>query len=94
MKTIYKYQIPINENPFLLKTHRYCNFLHVDCQNNALCLWVELNPEDEMITIPIYIIGTGHSLPKDNLDYIGTALMSALSLVLHLYADPEKSSVM
>ena len=53
-------------------------------QGTDICLWYETDTSifDAEI-IKIYVIGTGHSLPDEAKNYLGTAMLS--NLVFHVY---------
>jgi len=69
MKTIYKYQIKIDDSQ-QVETHRFCTPLSVQMQNGVPCMWV--------------MVDTGHAVPDnfyvggDHNMFLGTIQLSGL----------------
>ena len=83
MRTVWKYNIPIQNQ----RGHFYIpeggKIVHVACQQpHILSFWVELETDNIVESRMFVICGTGH-LILANLGYIGTALDD--ELVWHLY---------
>lgn len=92
MIKIYKYELEITDTQ-TVQMQEGAYFLHVDNQGDKLCLWAEVNLENEMVDEEFVIIGTGHEVPfsddingedECSLDYVGTAVMPN-GLVWHVY---------
>lgn len=80
MKTIWKFpltmtgrqivEIPLPAEPLTVQ-------LQGHGPQTVACLWAEVDPEGEKVSIEIAMIGTGHPLP-DGLRYISTIQFGAL----------------
>lgn len=91
MKTIYKYEVPLEE-AFKLRLSKEAIILSFQCQNGVPVIWamVENAHIEEDRRFRLY--GTGHPIeriPKDgNLHYIGTTQQSQTpALVWHLFEE-------
>ncbi len=51
---------------------RYHHKLTIQIQNDIPCLWALVDPQDATCEMQIYTVGTGHDLPADWKEYIGT----------------------
>jgi len=91
MRTIYKYQIPI-EGRFRKFLPKEAVILSFQCQDGVPTIWVELNTAHVNIERWFRFYGTGQAIediPKDaGLHYIGTAQQSQTPpLVWHLFEE-------
>lgn len=86
-QTVWKYSLPCaGVNRLLLPTG--AQVLHVASQNDDLCLWVQVDPERSVVWRTFHVVGTGHDLPSDAvLRFVGTAMLFAGSLVLHVFEE-------
>jgi hypothetical protein len=86
MKAIWKYTI---DYPFRLQfgMPKGAIVRHVDEQRNKICLWVEVDTENEEEQRSFFVIGTGHNFPKDAgvLEYLGTCKMDNGEYIFHVY---------
>ena len=84
MKSIYKY--PVNPLDYKIIKGTIEKFLSVEYQpNNGICVWAAIDtnlPEEEYI---VSCYGTGHKLPNDPGEYIGTVQMYSGEMVLHFF---------
>ena len=55
-------------------------------QDNEVCIWVEVDHNRPIEMRKIMIYGTGHSIPQEPQEYVGTAHLHNGALVLHVYA--------
>lgn len=63
-------------------------FLTVQVQNGNACIWVLLNPNEEIITERFEIYGTGHEIHYDmgiSREYLGTFQENNGLFVWHLF---------
>ncbi len=82
-KVIWKYVIPIQDEPVEIQIPDASKCLYVAKQNNDLCVWFEIpNTYSSRVLYYFYVIGTGHPIPH-HLQYLGTALFPPF--VWHLY---------
>ena len=61
------------------------DILWVDMQQGQPCIWARVNPDAPKERKRIRIFGTGHPIPDDLGDYVGTFMMKDGALVFHLY---------
>lgn len=90
MKVIYKYEIPFNSGAygrFQVETFAVGEFLHVEMQGAAPCIWVEVDTDSAPAVEYLQVVGTGHEVPVGGV-YLGTWLDGPY--VWHLYALSEK----
>jgi hypothetical protein len=70
IKQIWKYKV---EN--VIEMPKEAEILSVQIQNGQMfnaCIWVKVNPENELEKRQFEVIGTGHSFDDSNKEYIGT----------------------
>jgi len=70
IKQIWKYKV---EN--VIEMPKEAEILSVQIQNGQMfnaCIWVKVNPENELEKREFEVIGTGHSFEDSNKQYIGT----------------------
>lgn len=87
MKTIYKYQVPVNDH-FTLELPEGARILSVQVQRGRAQLWALVDPAAPPARRDFMQYGTGHSVQPFNgraLDYIGTYQLSEGDLILHLF---------
>lgn len=72
-EVIWKYQIP-TEGPsrtFTIDPPEYAHFLHVDRQDDAVCMWWRVDPSFPVAPRRLQLIGTGEAYPE-GWAYLGT----------------------
>lgn len=85
MRTIWKFPLTQPVNDILLP--QGSKILTVGMQEGSPCMWVELDPAAVSVPVTVHAIGTGHDVPENPGDYIGTAHdVLFLGLVFHFYA--------
>ena len=84
MKTIWKYNIPPTDYINLVMPTA-AKILRFGLQNGAMTLWVLVNSLNDKTTRCFRLVGTGHEIKDDNLNYIGTVKMLNDSLIYHLF---------
>lgn len=65
--------------------------LHLGLQMGRPCLWADVDPEAEVVTRIVQIVGTGFEPPADGV-YLGTLMMRSArggELVFHFYLLPD-----
>lgn len=86
MKTIWKFELEIDDTVTIQAPGHPVDYLSVEIQNGKLCLWAIVDDFYEMETRKLFIRGTGAPLgnaqPKQ---YIGTAHDTARGLVWHVF---------
>lgn len=84
MKTVYKYHLP--PRICAIETHLNAKPLHVHEQHGMVTIWMEVETEEPMGSLPLAVVGTGNPIPDKFPVYVGTAHLRPF--VWHVYA-PE-----
>lgn len=86
MKTIYKYTLALDELQ-VVPMPRGATI--IDCQKHQddICLWAIIDTNEPHIFRRIVILGTGHLIPDNNLQYIAT--VQDRDLIWHVFEQPE-----
>ena len=91
-RTIWKYPLAVKEIQSL-QIPAGARLLHVATQNNKPCLWAEVIAEHSCWTRLVVIYGTGHPMPDDPGQYLGSFQMHDGEYVFHAY-EPASSPSM
>jgi|WetSurSiteA1Bulk_404760.scaffolds.fasta_scaffold00380_7 hypothetical protein len=85
MKTVWKYEIPI-DNYFVLILPKGTKPLSVQTQRGVLCLWclVDLSSLESEERI-FRLAGTGHPINDENIAYVGTFQAEDGYFIGHLF---------
>lgn len=83
MRTIHKF--PVKSAPFKVALPRGAKFLAVQTQHENPQMWFEVETDRPTQDRTFMIVGTGHSMPDDELLHLGTFQMQGGALVFHLY---------
>lgn len=85
MNTIWKYVLDITDKQTLFMP-REAEFLHVGEQNGRLCVWAEVDTDNGLEPVDVFICGTGNQLPVFGAGvlYVGTAQVG--EFVWHVYS--------
>jgi len=88
MKTIYKYELKIQDKQFIEVTG-FNGILKVAEQNGVLCIWCLINKKDESVCQrEINIVGTGNPIHDEIMIHQGSYFDSVLmsnGLVWHIF---------
>ena len=85
MKTVYKYDVMFEDN-FVLKLPLGSQILCVQTQRGNPKLWCLVDPEEKIMQNRFFrLAGTGHSITKENIRYIGSFQLSEGMLIFHLF---------
>lgn len=90
MKTVYKYPIRIDDH-ILVEMPKGAKVLHAAEQFGRLCLWAEIDTEEERVDERHFrIAGTGHNLETktikaETLEFVSTVVMHEGERVIHVY---------
>lgn len=84
MKTIHKYQLGITDVQ-AVRMPAGAEILSVQFQNESLCLWARVDTAEKNNARLIYIIGTGHLFPEEELRFIGTVQQFGGKLIWHVF---------
>lgn len=83
MKTIYKYPLDMGETK--LSIPHSAKLVHVDAQNDQVCLWFEVHSDRAHEERRFKIFGTGHAIDAQNWHHVGSVLTLGGALVWHVY---------
>lgn len=86
MKRVYKY--PINPLQAAVTMRKGAQILCVQMQGGFPYVWALVDPLEAQMTRRFRVVGTGHDLPDDPGEYVGT-FQPGNGLVLHLFVIPE-----
>ncbi len=86
MKTIHKFPITSMSRETVLDVPKGANFLAVQTQGQTVTLWAEVDTDQPYEKRCVFMIGTGHPLPDEPCEYIGTTQMLGGNLIWHFYA--------
>jgi hypothetical protein len=84
MKTIWKYAL----HPYT--SHMMpvgAKLLSVHAQGSEICLWALVDTEAALEERKFVVVGTGHKVPENAGQFIGTALLCLGVLVLHVFEE-------
>ena len=100
MKSIWKFPLDVVGRQ-TVSVPKGAKFLSAAMQGDTLCAWAEVKTSAEHVEIPIFIFGTGHSIPRvlagpndtiilaEDLKFLATAHHPRLQLVWHIYVPRE-----
>lgn len=90
MRTIHKYVVPV-EDTATLTMPEGARPIAVAEQRSTLCMWAEVESENQNVEHIFHVRGTGHPMRGDEGQFIGTVVMS-YGLVWHVYAAARLAS--
>ena len=67
--------------------------LHLAAQGNAICLWMQVNPNEEKIKKEIFCVDTGGETIPPGAAHLGTAIMPSTDSVWHFFWYPQRGDV-
>lgn len=85
MKTIWKFPLTTG---LTLQVPRGARVLDIRDQNGSICLWALVNTEASPEEMKLAIYGTGHELPEDPGDYLGSVHQNGF--VWHVFETVSK----
>jgi len=85
MKTVYKYQVPIDGT---IKLPLGATVLHVGEQAQSVCLWALVDTNQPLVGRRFMLVGTGHPIPE-TATYHGTGHIMIGGLVFHVFEIPQ-----
>lgn len=81
---LYKYELPI-EDASVLRMHKGAQLLTVQIQYEIPHVWALVDTTKEIEDRTLFVVGTGHTLPEEAGDYVGTFQMFNGKLVFHVF---------
>lgn len=82
MKTIHKYEIPLQGG---IDIPKGADILSVGNQGGGLYLWALIEPSTSLEHRDIIVVGTGHPFNHPTTVFIGTVHFPAVNLVWHIF---------
>lgn len=86
MKSIFKYPLEAIDRQYI-EMPEGATILTVQTQHGLLCLWAIVNNQNNLEKRTIIILGTGHDVPREQLEYIGTVQMENGALIWHVFEE-------
>lgn len=82
--TVWKYSLPIRDEPPTLRVPVGAEVLHVGQQNlrTEVVMWARVRPDQPLVERQFIVRGTGHPVPADA-RYVGTVVLPLL--VWHVF---------
>lgn len=87
MNTIWKYPLTIGRHQ-VLRMPRAARPLSAQVQDVTLTLWMQVDDSAPIVERTAHVVGTGHELPRQAMDYISTVLDPPF--VWHIYLQRER----
>jgi hypothetical protein len=90
MRTVWKYHLPIQDEPTDLTIPKGAEVLFVDDQGlgSVVSLWMLVDPERGVVPRRFTVRCTGQPIHDDSEQYVGSCLMYGGSLVWHVFETP------
>ena len=90
MKTVYKYNLANKNfsNVCAISAPKGAKFVHAGNQNENICIWAEVDTDNEMADYQFEIFCTGQEIKVDmgiNRKYLYSVMLSNSELVFHIY---------
>jgi len=92
MKRIFKYHVPIDDSVSITMKIG-AKVLTVQAQREDVCIWALVNPAEGDEIRRFKVVGTGHRIEEECLEYIGTVQMFDGGLVLHVFEVWARTSI-
>lgn len=85
MKKIYKYELEVTDKQVVMVPED-SEPLSVQVQNGIVCLWMLVDPDQQLEELHVFVVGTGNKMPAgvDEHDYVGTVQVG--EFVWHVFA--------
>lgn len=87
--TIWKYHL-VRKGAIDIQIPKGARVLTIQTQGDLPCLWILVNPSNELETRTFEVMHTGEIFNLDGLHYIGTYQLFSESEVCHLFEIMEK----
>lgn len=94
MKTVYKYHVPVSNEPISIELPAGAKLCDAAMQGQSMFLWAQVDTDVTSTQfIEVQVIGTGHALALRNATFFKTVHISDLGLVLHVFVDSNATSL-
>ncbi len=94
MRVVHKFELAIGTTTLHLPPGSKC--LYVGNQNETICAWIELDPNDQAIEqCDFRVFGTGHPIDDIvgmDITHVGSVLLYGGTGVFHVYRSSAKES--
>lgn len=84
MKTIWKFKLNVVDKESVV-IPQGAQFLDAQMQGGVLTLWAVVDPHANIAKKTVYVRGTGHDMPEEDVEHIGTVQERAHALVWHVF---------
>lgn len=84
---IYKYVIDEPEDRVVFSMPKGAKILHVGNQREQICIWAKVDITCGMHDRAFYIVGTGHAMPVEAGEYIGTVHLFDSDFIWHIFEE-------
>lgn len=92
MRQVWKF--PLTHDSTALRVSGTHRVLHFNTQGERPHVWIEVDPsETTQVEIVVRFFGTGHEIPPEFEDYIGTIMVAGGALVFHAYKSNKEREV-
>lgn len=88
-KSVWKYAFENIGGEQVLQVPEGATPLFVAVQAGTPCLWFEVDESQDKETRTFEWHGTGHRIPSDGREHLGSVLLADGALVFHLYEVPK-----
>jgi hypothetical protein len=82
MRTIFKYPLEVTDTP-VVRMPAGAEILTVQMQRGEACIWAIVDDAVPNVSRRLLVVGTGHGMPLDSGQYVGTFQTGAL--VFHVF---------
>ena len=87
-KQLWKFPIPIRDD-VTITMPKGAIVRAVMVQRDTPCIWAEVDAQAPPVDRRFFIIGTGHPMPVDATQFVGSFMIEGGSLVFHVYEDMQ-----
>lgn len=84
INTVWKYELQPDDYVDL-EMPIGAKILCVQSQNDHLCMWCLVNPNEDIETRRFRLAGTGHPIKEKNIRYIDTAQLFGAGFLVHIF---------
>lgn len=89
MRSIWKFQFLTLGGEQVMQVPEGATPLFVDTQQGDPCIWYEVDTEAPTVEKKFEWHGTGHKVPNDGREHLGSVQLAQGALVFHLYEVPS-----
>jgi len=83
MRTVWKFELQRERHQKIQAPSVGFNAIHVGTQDGTLQLWADVETEEGIGAIDVWLVGTGHEVPHAGIEYVGSIMDNFF--VWHVY---------